>query len=84
LTSALDAGEWSTSRRGRFTHRERASGTHWIRGWVGPRAILDAVVKNITRNFPIYTVFLGVFYSENKKYAMNSTGRRKRLRKKFK
>jgi hypothetical protein len=25
--------------------RERASGTHWIGGWVGPRAVLDAVVK---------------------------------------
>jgi hypothetical protein len=20
-------------------------GTHWIRGWLGPRAVLDAVVK---------------------------------------
>jgi hypothetical protein len=25
--------------------RERASGTLWIGGWVGPRAVLDAVVK---------------------------------------
>jgi hypothetical protein len=45
LTSALDGGEWSASRPGRFTPRERASGTHWIRGWVGPRAVLEAVVK---------------------------------------
>jgi hypothetical protein len=44
LTLALDGGEWSASRPGLFTPRERASGTHWI-GWVGPRAILDAVVK---------------------------------------
>jgi len=29
LTSALDGGEWSTSRPSRFTHRERAPGTHW-------------------------------------------------------
>jgi hypothetical protein len=36
LTSALDGGEWSASRPGRFTPRERAPGTHWIRGWVGP------------------------------------------------
>jgi hypothetical protein len=36
LTSALDGGEWSASRSGRFTPRERASGTHWIGGWVGP------------------------------------------------
>jgi hypothetical protein len=24
---------------------ERAPGTHWIGGWVGPTAVLDAVVK---------------------------------------
>jgi hypothetical protein len=45
LASALDGGEWSASRPGRFTPRERAPGTHWIGGWVGPRAVLDAVVK---------------------------------------
>jgi hypothetical protein len=45
LTSALDGGEWSASRPGRFTARERAPGTHWIGGWVGPRAVLDAVMK---------------------------------------
>jgi hypothetical protein len=38
-------GEWSASRPGRFTPRERAPGTHWIGGWVGPTAVLDAVVK---------------------------------------
>jgi hypothetical protein len=45
LTSALDGGEWSASRPGRFTPRERAPGTNWTGGWVGPRAVLDAVVK---------------------------------------
>jgi hypothetical protein len=45
LTSTLDGGEWSYSRPGHFTPRERASGTHWIGRWVGPRAVLDAVVK---------------------------------------
>jgi hypothetical protein len=45
LTSALDGREWSASRPGRFTPRERAPGTHWIGGWVGPRAVLNAVVK---------------------------------------
>jgi hypothetical protein len=45
LTSALDGGGWSASRPGRFIPRERAPGTHWIGGWVGPRASLDAVVR---------------------------------------
>jgi hypothetical protein len=45
LTSALDGGEWSASRPGRFTPRERAISTHWIGGWVGTRAVLDTVVK---------------------------------------
>jgi hypothetical protein len=49
LTSALDGGEWSDSRPGRFIPRERSSGTHWIGDWVSPRAVLDAVVK---RNIP--------------------------------
>jgi hypothetical protein len=44
-TSALDWGEWSASRPGRFTPRERAPVTHWIGGWMGPRAVLDAVMK---------------------------------------
>jgi hypothetical protein len=42
LTSALDGAEWSASRPGRFTPRERVPSTHWIGGWVGPRAVLDA------------------------------------------
>jgi hypothetical protein len=46
LTSALDRGEWSASRHGRFTPRKGAPGTHWIGGWVGPRAVLDSVVSN--------------------------------------
>jgi hypothetical protein len=43
LTSALGGGEWSASRPGRFTPRERAPGTHWIGGWMGPRAVVDAL-----------------------------------------
>jgi hypothetical protein len=43
-------GEWLASCPGRFTSRERALGTYWIGGWVGPRAVLDAVVK---RKIPI-------------------------------
>jgi hypothetical protein len=45
LSSAIDGDEWSVSRPGRFTPRERAPGTHWIGGRVGPRVGLDAVVK---------------------------------------
>jgi hypothetical protein len=46
FTSALDWGERSASRLGRFTPRESVAGTHWLGGWVGPRAGLDAVVKS--------------------------------------
>jgi hypothetical protein len=45
LTSALAGGEWSASRPSRFTPKERATGTHWIGGWVDPRAGLDYVEK---------------------------------------
>jgi hypothetical protein len=45
LTSALDEGELSALRPGHFTPSERAPGTHWIGGWVGPTAVLDAAVK---------------------------------------
>jgi hypothetical protein len=45
LTSAFDGGEWSASRPGRFTLRERAPGTNWIGGWVDSRAGLYTVVK---------------------------------------
>jgi hypothetical protein len=45
----LDGGEWSASRPGLFTPRERGPVARWIRGWMGPRAGLDTVVK---RNLP--------------------------------
>jgi hypothetical protein len=45
LTSALVGGEWSASRPGRFIPGERARGTHWIGGWVRPRAGLDDMEK---------------------------------------
>jgi hypothetical protein len=47
MPSALGRGEWSVSRRGRFTPRERTPGTHWIGGWVCPRAGLNAVKRRI-------------------------------------
>jgi hypothetical protein len=45
VASSLAGGEWSVSRHGRFTPGERAPGTHWIGGWVGPRAGLDDMEK---------------------------------------
>jgi hypothetical protein len=45
LTPALDGGEWSASHPGCFTPKERVPGTHWIGGWVGPRARLETVSK---------------------------------------
>jgi hypothetical protein len=48
LTLALDGGEWSALLPGHFTPRERALGTHWIGGWVDPRAFLE--VNSILQN----------------------------------
>jgi hypothetical protein len=42
---ALAGGEWSASRPGRFTRRERAPGTHCVGDWVDPRADQDVVQK---------------------------------------
>jgi hypothetical protein len=54
LTSALGGGDWSALHPGRFTprERERAPGTRWIGGWMGPRAILNAVVKRKIPSLP--------------------------------
>jgi hypothetical protein len=41
LDLGLLGGEWSASRSCRFTPGERAPDTHWIGGWVGPRADLN-------------------------------------------
>jgi len=48
LISALDGGEWSASRFGRFTPRGRFPATHWIGDWVGPRAVRSS--KNVSLN----------------------------------
>jgi hypothetical protein len=47
LTWALVGGDRSASCSDRFT-----PGTHWIRGWVGPRAGLDDVEKRIFLTLP--------------------------------
>jgi hypothetical protein len=51
-SSALAGVEWSASRPGRFTPVERAPGTHWIGGWVDPRADRDDVKKKKFLNLP--------------------------------
>jgi hypothetical protein len=43
--SALVGGEWSASHPGRFIPAEGIPVTHWIGGWVSPRAGLDDVEK---------------------------------------
>jgi hypothetical protein len=45
FTSALVGDEWSALRPSHFTLGERARSTHWIGGWVDPRAGLDDVEK---------------------------------------
>jgi hypothetical protein len=40
-TSALVGGKWSALRPGSFTSGEKVPCTHWIGGWVGPRAGLE-------------------------------------------
>jgi hypothetical protein len=52
FTSALAGGEWSASRPGGFTSEEGAPGTHWIGGWVDPRAGLDDVENKIFLTLP--------------------------------
>jgi hypothetical protein len=51
LTSALDGGEWSASRPGSHIPGERAPGTHWIGGWLDPRAGLAMWRKENSRTY---------------------------------
>jgi hypothetical protein len=44
LTSAIEAGGWSTPPPGRF-NREKCPGTECTREWLGPRAILKRFRK---------------------------------------
>jgi hypothetical protein len=41
LTSALAGSEWLASAPAALPPRERAPGTHWIEGWVNPRAGME-------------------------------------------
>jgi len=50
MTSALEGSEWSASCPGRFTSVERACGSHWVGGWVGPRAGMVLRNKKFVRD----------------------------------
>jgi hypothetical protein len=52
LTSALAGGERSASRPCPFTPGERDPGTHWMGGWVDPRASFDDVKKRKLLTLP--------------------------------
>jgi hypothetical protein len=71
LTSALVGGEWSASHHGCFTPREMAPGTHWIGGWVDPRAGLDDAEKRKLFDHNRYSksepsvIYLKLVYIEN-------------------
>jgi hypothetical protein len=47
LISTLLEGEWLASTPSRLPCEEGGPGTHWTRGWVGPRAGLDAVSNKV-------------------------------------
>jgi hypothetical protein len=49
----LDGGEWSASRPGRFTPRERAHGTHRIGGWH-----IQIFAESLRHNVAIFLVCL--------------------------
>jgi len=46
----MEVSEWSASRPGRFTSRERSPGTRWTGCWVDPRAGLHVAAKRKSRN----------------------------------
>jgi hypothetical protein len=52
LTSALDGGEWSASRPGRFTSQKESPGNLWIGGWLGPRVGLVFMMKRNILHLP--------------------------------
>jgi hypothetical protein len=54
LNLGTSGGEWSASRPGRFTPKERAPDTHWTGGWVGHRywnIFLDFPFTDAQREF---------------------------------
>jgi hypothetical protein len=53
MITALDGGEWPASEPDHFN-----PGTHWIRGWMGPRAGLESVKKILLPLIEVETRFL--------------------------
>jgi hypothetical protein len=45
MTSVPDVGEWLASCPSSIIPGERANGTHWMGGWMGPRVGLESVEK---------------------------------------
>jgi hypothetical protein len=63
LTSALDWGEWSASRPGRFTPRERVPSNHWMgAGWVPVPFLTRWWRKNLQSPSQWLLVYLTTLY----------------------
>jgi hypothetical protein len=56
LPSAVAGAEWSASHPGRFTPRQTPPGTHWIGGWMDPRAGPDDLEKRKFLPPPVQSV----------------------------
>jgi hypothetical protein len=52
LTAALVGGKWPAPNPGRYSPRERAPSTHWIRVLVGPKAGMGEADKRHLLNLP--------------------------------
>jgi hypothetical protein len=68
LTSAQAGGEWSASRPCRFTPGEGSPCTHWIGGWVNPRAGLDYVENRKFLTLPGLELHLSVVQPVTSRY----------------
>jgi hypothetical protein len=73
LSLALAGGEWSASRSSYCTLGERAPGTHWIGGWVDPRAGLDDVEKRKFVTLPGLELHLSVIQPIASRYTDYTT-----------
>jgi hypothetical protein len=65
LTSTLDGSEWSASCSRRFTSGKRATGTHWIGDWVGPKNGLDNVERRKILPQNLYFYFYSNYSNVN-------------------